>query len=205
MRIFIREQLDRLAYHFGYIPVRLVNNAKQLKLDADVIRAARKEKTYSITFEKDTTRAKALLRLSIVTHGSDTQGLDVRPLITINHLTRIPNRLLYLVNACANELSKALNVDVEYLYNGTFEPEMIKGVALLDDENLYWLDQPNRHHDLYRMCNDKRIQLSGQEQQGFITNTDRFVDRVSAIRIARNANQIKTPLNTNELFSENLW
>lgn len=52
------------------------------------------------------------------------------------------------------------------------------------------------------------LKLSNTEDQGFITNTDRFVTRLQALEIAKNANQLKPDENVNErlgLFSENLY
>lgn len=49
--------------------------------------------------------------------------------------------------------------------------------------------------------------LQKTEVQGFLTNTDRFVDRLSALKIAREANQLITGTG-NELlglFSEDLY
>ena len=46
------------------------------------------------------------------------------------------------------------------------------------------------------------------EIQGFLTNLDRFVDRLEALEIARNANQLLPDEGVNEkigLFSENLY
>jgi hypothetical protein len=48
----------------------------------------------------------------------------------------------------------------------------------------------------------------GEHEQGFLTNTNRFVDRQEALRIAKAANQIKPGEVINEyigLFSENLY
>jgi hypothetical protein len=48
----------------------------------------------------------------------------------------------------------------------------------------------------------------GEHEQGFLTNTNRFVDRLEALEIARSANQIKPDEIINErigLFSENLY
>jgi hypothetical protein len=48
----------------------------------------------------------------------------------------------------------------------------------------------------------------GEHEQGFLTNTNRFVDRLEALEIAKEANQIKLNEVINErvgLFSENLY
>lgn len=45
------------------------------------------------------------------------------------------------------------------------------------------------------------------EQQGFITNTDRWVDRLEALKIAKEANQLITGEGNEKLglFSEDLY
>lgn len=48
----------------------------------------------------------------------------------------------------------------------------------------------------------------GEHEQGFLTNTNRFVDRLEALEIAVTANQIKPDEIVNKhvgLFSENLY
>ncbi len=42
-------------------------------------------------------------------------------------------------------------------------------------------------------------------EQGFLTNTNKFVDRRIAYEIAKNANQIINPQKGNILYSENLY
>ena len=49
----------------------------------------------------------------------------------------------------------------------------------------------------------KGIVLEEKEKQGFITNKDRFVDRIEAAQIAYEAKQIDKPLK--RLFSEDLY
>jgi len=52
--------------------------------------------------------------------------------------------------------------------------------------------------DIYRSMRDLK-----NEQQGFLTNTERFVDRVEALEIAINAGQIdKETYRYDELYSE---
>ena len=55
---------------------------------------------------------------------------------------------------------------------------------------------------------EKGIEVMRTEEQGFLTNTDRFVDRLEALEIARKANQLKPDERVNEvigLYSENLY
>ncbi len=51
------------------------------------------------------------------------------------------------------------------------------------------------------------IKLMQTEQQGFITNTDRWVDRLEALKIAKEANQLITEEGNEKLglFSEDLY
>lgn len=46
---------------------------------------------------------------------------------------------------------------------------------------------------------------AGESKQGFITNKNRFVDRVEAMSIARAANQIISDTSFPELYSEDLY
>ena len=55
---------------------------------------------------------------------------------------------------------------------------------------------------------EKGIKLMNTEEQGFLTNKDRFVGRLEALDIARKANQLKPDEGINErigLYSENLY
>lgn len=55
---------------------------------------------------------------------------------------------------------------------------------------------------------EKGIEVMNTEIQGFLTNTDRFVDRLEALEIASKANQLKPDERINEsigLYSENLY
>lgn len=45
----------------------------------------------------------------------------------------------------------------------------------------------------------------GKTIQGFVTNQSRFVDRVEAMQIAKNANQLKSETSFNELYSEDIY
>jgi hypothetical protein len=46
---------------------------------------------------------------------------------------------------------------------------------------------------------------SGESVQGFVTNENRFVDRVEGMKIARAANQVISDTNFPELYSEDLY
>lgn len=64
----------------------------------------------------------------------------------------------------------------------------------------------HRHHCIFpqtKMLASERRKLNIKEIQGFITNTNRFVDRTEAGQIAFEANQTKKLCST--LFSEDLY
>lgn len=71
----------------------------------------------------------------------------------------------------------------------------------------------HRHADIIRtMVNllGKRTcqfgeDCAGESEQGFVTNKNRFVDRVEAMKIAREANQLIGETTFNELYSEDLY
>lgn len=71
----------------------------------------------------------------------------------------------------------------------------------------------HRHADIIRtMVNliGKRTctngeDCAGESEQGFVTNTNRFVDRVEGMKIAREANQLIAETTFPELYSEDLY
>jgi hypothetical protein len=71
----------------------------------------------------------------------------------------------------------------------------------------------HRHADIIRtMVNllDKRTctngeNCAGESEQGFVTNKNRFVNRVEAMQIAKAAGQIRTDTPFPELYSEDLY
>jgi hypothetical protein len=54
---------------------------------------------------------------------------------------------------------------------------------------------------------EKGLELMRTEKQGFITNTDRWVDRLEALKIAKESNQLITGEGNEKLglFSEDLY
>lgn len=64
-----------------------------------------------------------------------------------------------------------------------------------------------RHHNCFTtlaiLTKRNRDYLQFEKVQGFLTNTDRFVDRVEAVEIAHTAGQIDEF--KKKLFSEDLW
>ena len=45
----------------------------------------------------------------------------------------------------------------------------------------------------------------GEYEQGFLTSKNRFVDRIEGLKIAQEANQIKSEYKLTQLHSEDLW
>ncbi len=66
-----------------------------------------------------------------------------------------------------------------------------------------------RHHNCFHtacILDDERKYKAHEKAQGFVTNKDRFVDRIEGAKIAFEAKQIEQPTNHRlGLFSEDLW
>jgi hypothetical protein len=62
-------------------------------------------------------------------------------------------------------------------------------------------------HCIYTIhaLSDKRQAELGESVQGFLTNKNRFIDRMEALEIAIKANQLIEPVYGDELFSENIY
>jgi len=83
--------------------------------------------------------------------------------------------------------------------------ETIEAAAILQNGKIY---KGFRHHliirDIVKELNIKPV----TGEQGFVTNSGRFVEREEALKIALAANQIKIENkigNKNILFSEEVW
>lgn len=93
----------------------------------------------------------------------------------------------------------------------TFEiPETITEAAINFNGDVYSVPKPGRHHDV--IAKHRAVvgsyYMSEVDIQGFITSTNRFVNRKQAALIAYAAKQIESPKRTgpqDELFSEDLW
>jgi hypothetical protein len=86
--------------------------------------------------------------------------------------------------------------------------ETIIGVAILEEGSnvVYSLPKPNRHSDVIKLMSEQEKTIKPIKGiQGFITSTDRFVDRVEAGKIALASGQIKKLLFSDKLYSEDLW
>ena len=64
-----------------------------------------------------------------------------------------------------------------------------------------------RHNNCYQTIIDLKGDLKSlcENQQGFMTSFDRFVDRKEAFEIAKRNNQIEASKDNNILISENLY
>lgn len=88
--------------------------------------------------------------------------------------------------------------------------ERIEQAALHMEGQTYTLPRPARHGDLFKANCEVvngivRSPLMGAEQ-GFVTDTGRFVDRKEGCRIARAANQlIQKTGGPDTLYTEDLW
>lgn len=66
----------------------------------------------------------------------------------------------------------------------------------------------HRHCDAFRILRDfnyRKIYDYKEIGQGFLTEAEEFLDRVSAFKHAQACNQISPLLEITELFSEDLW
>lgn len=71
----------------------------------------------------------------------------------------------------------------------------------------------HRHADIIRtvlnLLGKRTVQFgensAGETEQGFVTSTNRFVNRVDAMKIAREANQLIEETTFLELYSEDLY
>lgn len=90
---------------------------------------------------------------------------------------------------------------------------MITDVAIRQDENIYSLPRPARHHHVIwymGMPLDEGglgLPIPIEGEQGFLTNTGEFVDRKQAKIIAQQCGQILPGREerSDELFSEDVW
>jgi len=88
--------------------------------------------------------------------------------------------------------------------------ERIINAAIRYSGIVFVADTPNGRHSTVisamHMANINTIEMAGPDNQGFITNTGRFVDRVEALEIAVTADQIIEGRRlSRELFSEDVW
>jgi hypothetical protein len=85
-------------------------------------------------------------------------------------------------------------------------PQQITHVALKDNNKIYSLPAPNRHHDVIGMIGGTH----GQEVQGFLDANGVFLNRKQAFLVAQATGQLNRREGPGhyqgpELFSEDLW
>jgi len=75
------------------------------------------------------------------------------------------------------------------------------------DGVIHTLPRPARHHTLIRLCVEKGYPKPIKGEQGFLTDSGKFCDRVVAKEIAKRMNQWRTKdyIHLEELTSEELW
>lgn len=84
--------------------------------------------------------------------------------------------------------------------------ERIAAVAVKHDDLIISRPAPARHNDIIHPLNALTNRLCPCEDQGFLTNSGRFVDRREAVHIARCAGQLpKGAKHPPLLYSEDLW
>lgn len=85
--------------------------------------------------------------------------------------------------------------------------EQITRAAVRINGHIFAPPRPGRHGDAIQMAVEAIPDCFVQpDQQGFVTNYGRFVDRVEGKYIARRANQLlERASKLNELFSEDMW
>ena len=68
--------------------------------------------------------------------------------------------------------------------------ERIEAAAIRYSAGFFALAPPSRHHDVVEFLTSQGVQQGPDWQEGFLTNTGRFVDRKGAYPIAEAAGQI---------------
>lgn len=84
--------------------------------------------------------------------------------------------------------------------------ERIGGAAIRVDGIIHSVAPPMRHHHVIRYLARRGVGPEKLHDQGFVTSTGRFVNRIEGLTVAQAAGQIivKTPPEY-ELFSEDMW
>lgn len=82
---------------------------------------------------------------------------------------------------------------------------MIVAAAIKQDDIVYALPAPARHHDVIAHMIGKGVEPPVRGNQGFIDHEIGFVDRFEGCQIAVIAGQIKEPQWPPQLYSEDLW
>jgi hypothetical protein len=82
--------------------------------------------------------------------------------------------------------------------------EHIVGVAVRKDDRVWQLHWPCRHCHVLHMLSQTLGDI-GRNEEGFVTNTARFVGRIEGADVAIRAGQIAKLKWPPHLFSEDLW
>jgi hypothetical protein len=84
---------------------------------------------------------------------------------------------------------------------------VITHVAIIHEGVLYSLPKPKRHHHVIRVIADAIGGPVTHEEQGFLDDKGRFLDRKQALAHALENNQVKNPndIRAGQLFSEDVW
>ena len=86
--------------------------------------------------------------------------------------------------------------------------ETIERAAIFYNGTIYSVPRPGRHHTVIQMMARDGFpnEAMALKNQGFVTNTGRFVDRYEGAKIARAAGQIvRDPTPPDMLTSEDVW
>lgn len=99
---------------------------------------------------------------------------------------------------------------VENIAAVTASEERIVAAAIRHGELTISAPPPARHHTLMHPFYDLTLKRITPQNQGFLTNTGRYVGREEAMEIALAASQIDpenrgSGSNSADLFSEDLW
>lgn len=90
----------------------------------------------------------------------------------------------------------------------------IVAAAIMDTEGkIHYMSSPARHHHIIWWMRGRYDELTGMphhkdfedDEQGFITNELKFVNRIEAMQIAKAAGQVSNTITEARLFSEDLW
>lgn len=102
--------------------------------------------------------------------------------------------------------AKAGNIDSQsYAFN-----LLVVAAAILDiDGKLWTLPSPNRHHDIISFMRQSGYTgpVNKPDQQGFLLSNGIFCRRKPALKVAKEANQLKNgkSISSSMLFSEDVW
>jgi len=86
------------------------------------------------------------------------------------------------------------------------ENETIEKAAIRFRDIVVFVERPGKHHTIIHELAYLGLKTPiNTEDDGFLTSTGRFVDRIEAAKIALNAGQIEKLSVPPNLYSEDLW